>query len=156
MAAGRRHRASGGLGATRRPWFYRTLFDLLPLDAVADWPVYVSLAEARAFARWRGERLPTEAEFQRAAFGEPDRASPASVGRRAARRERGNLRLPPVGARRRSGTHPAGASAWGVQDLIGDGWEWTDTIFAGLPGFTPISRATRATRPTSSTASTTC
>ena len=34
------------------------------------------------------------------------------------------------------GTHPEGASAWGVQDLIGDGWEWTNTVFGGLPGFT--------------------
>ena len=33
------------------------------------------------------------------------------------------------------GSHPSGASRWGVQDLIGDGWEWTDTIFDGLPGF---------------------
>ncbi|HKC07108.1 MAG TPA: SUMF1/EgtB/PvdO family nonheme iron enzyme, partial [Methylomirabilota bacterium] len=39
-------------------WIYRTLFDRLPLDQVTDWPVYVSLAEARAFARWRGGRLP--------------------------------------------------------------------------------------------------
>ena len=34
------------------------------------------------------------------------------------------------------GSHPEGASAWGVQDLVGDGWEWTGTVFAGLPGFT--------------------
>ncbi len=34
------------------------------------------------------------------------------------------------------GSHPEAASAWGVQDLIGDGWEWTSTVFTGLPGFT--------------------
>jgi ergothioneine biosynthesis protein EgtB len=105
-------------------WVYRTLFDRLPLETVADWPVFVSLAEARAFARWRGARLPTEAEFHRAAAG---------LGREG-RAEQGN-----VGFRQWAptpvGTHPDGASDWGVQDLIGDGWEWTDTVFAPLPGF---------------------
>ncbi len=118
-------------------WMYRTLFEPVPLDAAADWPVYASLAEARAFARWRGERLPTEAEFQRAAFGRPGGGSlrwpwgdtPPTEGH-------GNFGYrhwapTPVG------THPGGASAWGVQDLIGDGWEWTNTVFGGLPGFTP-------------------
>ncbi|HEY7652985.1 MAG TPA: SUMF1/EgtB/PvdO family nonheme iron enzyme [Methylomirabilota bacterium] len=103
-------------------WTYRTLFDRLPLDAVAGWPVYVSLAEARAFARWRGERLPSEAEFHRAAFGPPNGGS-GNFGYR-------HWAPTPVGS------HPEGASAWGVQDLVGDGWEWTDTVFAGLPGFT--------------------
>jgi formylglycine-generating enzyme required for sulfatase activity len=93
---------------------------------VTDWPVYVSLAEARAFARWRGGRLPSEAEFHRAASG------PTKGGRP----EDGN-----VGFRHWAptpvGSHPESASAYGVQDLVGDGWEWTSTAFAGLPGFTP-------------------
>jgi ergothioneine biosynthesis protein EgtB len=120
-------------------WTYRTIFDRLPLESVADWPVYVSLAEARAFARWRGERLPTEAEFHRAAFGSPN-GDAAGGGRRlpwgeeAPTERHGNFGFrhwapTPVGS------HPDGASAWGVQDLFGDGWEWTDTVFAGLPGF---------------------
>ena len=107
--------------------------------------MYVSLAEARAFASWRGERLPTEAEFHRAAFGDRPRADGAGAP------EDGERRLPwgeAVPAERHGnfgfrqwaptpvGTHPEGASAWGVQDLIGDGWEWTNTVFAGLPGFT--------------------
>ena len=53
-------------------WFYRSMFDVLPLGQVASWPVYVSLAEARAYAAWRGKRLPSEAEYQRAAFYGPD------------------------------------------------------------------------------------
>ncbi len=47
-------------------WFWRGQFDRLPLPPA--WPVYVSHAEASAFARWRGRRLPTEAEFHRAAY----------------------------------------------------------------------------------------
>ena len=50
-------------------WFWRGMFEEIPLPA--SWPVYVSHAEARAFARWRGRRLPTEAEYQRAAYGAP-------------------------------------------------------------------------------------
>ena len=36
------------------------------------------------------------------------------------------------------GAHPAGASAFGVHDLVGNGWEWTRTAFAPLPGFAPM------------------
>lgn len=53
-------------------WRYRGMFDWFPLEQVASWPVYVSLAEARAYASWRGQRLPTEAEYQRAAYYGPD------------------------------------------------------------------------------------
>ncbi len=122
-------------------WRYRAMFDQLPLESVAGWPVYVSLAEARAFARWRGERLPTEAEFHRAAFCQPDGGHLAGAlhvlpwGEATPADRRGN-----VGFRRWAptpvGSHPEAASAWGVQDLIGDGWEWTSTVFTGLPGFT--------------------
>ena len=65
---------------------------LLPLRDVEGWPAYVSLAEARAYARWRGGRLPTEAEFHRAAYGQRDgseRAAPWGEG--TAKRERGNF-----------------------------------------------------------------
>jgi ergothioneine biosynthesis protein EgtB len=105
-------------------WVYRTLFERLPLAQVADWPVFVSLAEARAFARWRGGRLPTEAEFHRAASGlaRDGRAEQGNVGFR-------HWAPTPVGS------HPDAASDAGVHDLIGDGWEWTSTVFAPLPGF---------------------
>jgi ergothioneine biosynthesis protein EgtB len=114
---------------------YRTIFDRLHLSSVGDWPVYVSLAEARAYARWKGRRLPTEAEYHRTALGDLDgseRRSPWGAG--APTVSHGNFDFrhwapTPVGS------HPEGASAWGVHDLIGDGWEWTDTPFAGLPGF---------------------
>ena len=72
-----RIRCSGSESETA--WFWRGMFGLIPLPA--SWPVYVSLAEASAFARWRGARLPTEAEFQRAAYGSPDGERRVSLGR---------------------------------------------------------------------------
>ena len=50
-------------------WLWRGMFDEMPLPL--DWPVYVSHAEASAYARWAGKSLPTEAEWQRAAYGSP-------------------------------------------------------------------------------------
>ena len=118
-------------------WFYRAMFDELSLSKVASWPVYVSLAEARAFTRWRGKRLPSEAEFHRAAFSGPDgRESTYPWGETAPTPRHGNFDFAswsptPVGS------HPAGNSRWGVAELSGNGWELTDTAFAPFPGFTP-------------------
>ena len=116
-------------------WLWRAMFEEIELPL--SWPVYVSLAEARAFARWRGRRLPTEAEFHRAAYGTPEGGErPFPWGENAPDWTRGNFdlfRCDPVPV----GSFPAGASAWGVDDLIGNGWEWTGSVFAGFPGFTP-------------------
>jgi formylglycine-generating enzyme required for sulfatase activity len=38
-----------------------------------------------------------------------------------------------------AGSYPAGASAWGVHDLVGNGWEWTSTVFDGFAGFQPMA-----------------
>jgi formylglycine-generating enzyme required for sulfatase activity len=114
-------------------WFWRGQFDRLPLPPA--WPVYVSHAEASAFARWRGRRLPTEAEFHRAAYGTPggtERSYPWGEDPPDATRGRfGFAGWDPVAA----GSYPAGASAWGVHDLVGNGWEWTSTVFAPFEGF---------------------
>jgi len=119
----------------RRPggWRITTMFDEIPLPLA--WPAYVSQEQATAYARSRGERLMTEAEFHRAAYGAPDgeeRLQP--WGDAPPSPERGNFgfeRWDPVAA----GSHPGGASAWGVEDLVGNGWEWTSTEFGPLPGF---------------------
>ncbi len=113
-------------------WRWRGMFELLPLPL--SWPVYVSQAEAAAFARWSGARLPTEAEFQRAAYGSPDGERQYPWGSGDPSPERGVFDFSswdPWPA----GSHPAGASAWGVEDLVGNGWEWTSTPFGPFPGF---------------------
>ena len=97
-------------------WYWRGMFELIPLPM--SWPVYVSQAEASAYAKWRGWRLPTEAEYQRAADG----ASPGVF-------DFSSWDPEPAGS------HPEGASRYGVEDLVGNGWEWTSTPFAPFPGF---------------------
>ena len=123
------------LGA--REWFWRGMFEPIPLPAA--WPVYVSHAEASAYTRWKGLRLPTEAEFHRAAFGTPnggERAYPwGEAPPDATRGNFGFRHWEPVPV----GSHPAGVSAWGVHDLMGNGWEWTSTVFEGFPGFKPMA-----------------
>jgi formylglycine-generating enzyme required for sulfatase activity len=117
-------------------WHRRGMFELIPLPP--DAPVYVTHDEAAAFARWKGKRLPTEAEFHRAAYGTPagdERSQPWGDAQPGALH--GNFDFAhwdPVAV----GSYPAGASAWGVHDLVGNGWEWTSTIFAGFPGFTQM------------------
>jgi formylglycine-generating enzyme required for sulfatase activity len=99
-------------------WFWRGMFESIPLPA--SWPVYVSHADAIAFARSKGRRLMSEAEYHRAAEGVNGRAGHADF-----------AMWEPVPA----GSRPAGVSAWGVHDLVGNGWEWTGSIFEPFPGF---------------------
>ncbi|HEY6449786.1 MAG TPA: SUMF1/EgtB/PvdO family nonheme iron enzyme [Candidatus Cybelea sp.] len=118
-------------------WLLRLQFEQIPLPQ--SWPVYVTHQQAEAYARWSGMRLPTEAEYHRAAFGTAageERAFP--WGDAAPAIAHGNFGFErfdpePVDA------HPAGASAWGIADLIGNGWEWTATPFEPFPGFEPMA-----------------
>jgi len=118
-------------------WFWRGMFELIPLPL--DWPVYATFDEADAFATWRGAHVPTEAEYHRAAYGTPsgeERQYP--WGDELPDPTRGNFDFAnwdPVPV----GSYPAGASAWGVHDLIGNGWEWTSTKFHGFQGFHPMA-----------------
>jgi len=126
--------------------YLRTMFEEIPLPL--DWPAYVSYAEAAAFARWTKKELPSETEWHRAAYGTvaearggqrsegSERAFP--WGDEAPDASRGNFDFArwdpaPVTA------YPAGASAFGVEGLVGNGWEWTRTKFAPFPGFEPFS-----------------
>jgi iron(II)-dependent oxidoreductase len=118
-------------------WHYRTMFEHVPLPL--DWPVYVSHAEASAYARWVGKALPTEAQWHRAAYGTPEGSErPYPWGDKAPNRRLGNFDFKrwdptPVGA------FSQGQSAFGVADLIGNGWEWTASLFGAFPGFDAFS-----------------
>ncbi|PRY38249.1 ergothioneine biosynthesis protein EgtB [Umezawaea tangerina] len=116
--------------------WYRDRFGVVA-PVVPDEPVvHVSFHEAEAYAKWAGKRLPTEVEWEKAARFDPatgrSRRYPwgdeeptelhANLGQR-------HLQPAPVGA------YPAGASALGVHQLIGDVWEWTSSDFHGYTGF---------------------
>lgn len=117
-------------------WLYRTMFEEIPLPP--DWPVYVSHAEAVAYARWAGKALPSEAQWHRAAYGTDDgREQLYPWGKEAPLSSFGNFDFShwdptPVNS------FPRGQSFFGVHDMLGNGWEWTSTVFAPFPGFEPF------------------
>ncbi len=123
-------------GRDGNQWVWRGMFEWLPLQE--SWPVYVSHFEAAAYARWKGRRLMTEAEFHRAAYGSPSGERPFPWGDDPPEPRHGNFGFRhydpcPVGS------FPEGRSAWGVHDLVGNGWEWTSTVFSPFAGFEPMA-----------------
>jgi gamma-glutamyl hercynylcysteine S-oxide synthase len=116
-------------------WWRRSFGTLLPVDP--DEPVlHVCQHEATAYAAWAGRRLPTEAEWEKAARWDPvtGRSRRYPWGDGDPTPELANLgqrHLRPA----RVGSYPAGASPLGVHQLIGDVWEWTASTFAPYPGF---------------------
>ncbi len=133
-------------------WMYRSMFAEFPLPM--EFPVYVSHAEATAYANWLGRKLPSEEQFHRAAYGVPssDKQRSYPWGEERPSAKRGNFdfaQFDPAPC----GSFPEGASAFGIHDLVGNGWQWTRTTFAPLPGLQQC-RFTRAIPQTSLTAST--
>src|SRR5579871_1427780 len=117
-------------------WFYRGMFgeEPLPLDS----PVYVTYQQATAYAEWQGKALPGEPQYHRAAYGTfAGRERVYPWGDEQPKPARGNFDFrdwDPVNVT----ADPAGDSAFGVSQLLGNGWEWTSTPFGPFPGFRPF------------------
>ena len=105
-----------------------------------DEPVqHVCFFEAEAYAHWAGARLPTEQEWEKACAWDPAAGArrrwpwgAADPAPQLANLGGDALRPAPAGA------YPGGASAYGVEQLIGDVWEWTTSAITPWPGFTPM------------------
>ena len=128
-------RAPQGWVASPGGWQVRRFGHLEPLDPRE--PVqHVSCFEAEAFAAWSGGRLPAEAEWEKAAAWDPARRRSRTYpwGEQPPSAERANLDQAAFGPAP-VGSFPAGASAYGVEQLLGDVYEWTSSPFTGYPGY---------------------
>ena len=140
--AGLAHRQQAGLTAPLfwqrdgDTWLRRRFGRTEPVPA--DQPVvHVCWYEADAYARWAGRRLPTEAEWEKAARLDPatGRSRRYPWGDEDPTAEHANLgqrHLQPAPA----GSYPRGSAPSGARQLIGDVWEWTGSDFEPYPGFT--------------------
>jgi iron(II)-dependent oxidoreductase len=122
-------------GGERGRWLRRRfgVTEPVPLDEPV---LHVSWYEADAYARWAGRRLPSEAEWEKAARYDPatGRSRRYPWGDADPAREHANLgqiHLRPAPA----GSYPQGASPLGVRQLMGEVWEWTASDFLPYPGF---------------------
>jgi gamma-glutamyl hercynylcysteine S-oxide synthase len=117
-------------------WSVRRMFNEGALES--NHPVTgVSWFEAEAFARWAGKRLPTEAEWEKAASWDGARKRRYEWGDEEPNDALCNFGLSRWGTTP-VGSFTAGASHYGCFDMTGNVWEWTSTPFEGFPGFAPF------------------
>jgi gamma-glutamyl hercynylcysteine S-oxide synthase len=113
---------------------YRGTFHYIPLPL--EWPVYVTQREAQAYAAWLGKKLATEQQFHRAAFGTRTHCSRQYPwGNDKPNPDLGNFDFRRWDPESVAAT-PGNESAFGIRQLVGNGWEWTSTKFEPFPGFT--------------------
>ena len=106
--------------------------------------IHVNWFEAEAYCRWAGRRLPTETEWEMAASCEPSSHSRGIANRKRVYPwgdepptvDRANLDWFAMGCIEVDAL-PAGDSAFGCRQMIGNTWEWTSTNFGPYPGFEP-------------------
>jgi len=118
-------------------WMIRDFSGLHHAEHKPDEPVtHVSYYEASAYAKWAGKRLPTEAEWEKAARSSAsDAKQDFPWGNEPADSVKANLfenlhwGVAPVGS------FPAGKTAHGCHQMIGDVWEWTTSDYVPYPGF---------------------
>jgi formylglycine-generating enzyme required for sulfatase activity len=111
-------------------WWLRRMFDEVPLPPNA--PAYVTHRQASAYAEWSNAQLPTEAQWHRAAYGDGDHAFPwGNAEPTAMRGEFDFAGWDPLPV----SSHPASAGPYGAEQMVGNGWEWTSSVFAGFEGF---------------------
>jgi iron(II)-dependent oxidoreductase len=116
-------------------WWRRRFGSMVELD-LTEPVLHVCQYEAQAYAAWAGRRLPTEAEWEKAARWDPatGRSRRFPWGDQDPTADRANLGQRQLGPSP-VGSYPNGASALGVHQLIGDVWEWTSSTFDPYPGF---------------------
>ena len=120
VATARRPDRPRVLAAAGRGSWSRVRFGHLEEIPAAEPVQHVCWHEADAYARWAGRRLPTEAEWEKAATGSD-----------AGRANLGGARFRPSPV----GSHVGAQSRWGAQQMLGDVWEWTASDFSAYPGF---------------------